>query len=649
MRKFAVLSCFVIFFTLLYSCTGPSRIFTVSTQDGAVPEKNNSGISSETENNNNTVSEIDGSGNNPDLEPSMGTELEPSTPAISIYEPSLKKEKFLIFQNDQQGNVPVIAQAGAVENFEAGDQIAVSAEIFVAELACKALSPHSPLLPLREKVAAGRMRGGLSGITDILIPTAHAQTTNTCTDDFTYCPIADDGSYKCFVNQGVSTEKLYFTVVDSACNPATAVVVEDSVQGNVFYNAGAQTDTKVVGDSVYTVANGKAVKLAYNDTDERWGVAGNYDVGYRAFDANGTKLAYGDNDALIGVLNPDGVQLFDVTGDVVTNTGETGCMANDLRKPVLMKSLNGVIYCGMGETVAVNDAYLEAATTEEKMLYAKDGHKKIKIIAPEDGLQLVKVLGFDSREIDGVPWTVVAFSDGKDVRFRAIEDDGHFGKAKWISDVWKESAQVSIKEISFYQGQQNDSDYSKFAILDSKSNKVWFGKANINSGAFVLDKNDYVAVGKSPQSMQFSETSGNLYVLNREDKNISVIPLKSDTATAIDKPAVKKTINIAESVPGKTINFAPNSFAIKNKNLFVADETTKALILVDITEQETQLPDPPEPEEPVFSDNDQDGFNSDVDCNDNDATINPDAVEICGDGIDQNCDDVDTACSRGGR
>lgn len=49
--------------------------------------------------------------------------------------------------------------------------------------------------------------------------------------------------------------------------------------------------------------------------------------------------------------------------------------------------------------------------------------------------------------------------------------------------------------------------------------------------------------------------------------------------------------------------------------------------------------------QPCATDQDLDGFDSTVDCNDLDLRINPNATEVCGDGIDNNCDaQVDENC-----
>ncbi|MBF0104216.1 MAG: hypothetical protein HQM16_02705 [Deltaproteobacteria bacterium] len=503
----------------------------------------------------------------------------PATPPISIINPKLDAGRFLCFKNDAQGNVPIVVQAGAVENFDAGDQIAVSAEAFTPEFSCNENKP----------VIASEARQ--SSLYNMLIPTAHAQTTTSCSDEFTYCPIADDGSFKCFVNPGVSTEKLYFTIVDKDCAPATDVVTEDHVQKNLLYVGTSPTDVKDVGDELYSIADGNGVIARDDGSGMR--VAGDYNLGYKTFDADGTALAFADTDGLVGVMGDNGVQLLDYNAGTVIDTGEKAIDPN-AKAYTFLRAMNGVLYYGI-EQESADEGYINFAVTEEKLVPRK--HKWIWITRSGDTdtqgneIRHTRTLGFGGIQLASFPhtWTIVAFSDGDNIRIRAIFGDGSLPAFRGKSDVWKSVNECSIKDIIAYNS--DDVDNINFVMLDSKNKKIDLGRYNISSNTRTIDDTKAVDVGNNPAAMDYSAKSGNLYVLNRDDATISVISLMLNNRDVTEKPVVKRIIKLADQVPGKSINFESNNILVKDSQLVVTDEATKALLMVDINADETDLLD----------------------------------------------------------
>jgi hypothetical protein len=79
----------------------------------------------------------------------------------------------------------------------------------------------------------------------------------------------------------------------------------------------------------------------------------------------------------------------------------------------------------------------------------------------------------------------------------------------------------------------------------------------------------------------------------------------------------------------------------------------RVFFALNTTQGRNETPFPPEPEEPPCGDFDGDGYidctcappgTPECDCVDTDATIHPHAEDLCGDGIDQDCDKIDPPC-----
>ena len=116
----------------------------------------------------------------------------------------------------------------------------------------------------------------------------------------------------------------------------------------------------------------------------------------------------------------------------------------------------------------------------------------------------------------------------------------------------------------------------------------------------------------------YTTVSGTLTFLDGETSQTFTVPIIDDTVV---EGAENFQVLLSNATGGARLG-AP---------------TTSAVDIADDDDDNNPPPPPP----PGGEDVDGDGFNADVDCNDNDASISPAAIEIARDGIDQNCDGYD--------
>jgi hypothetical protein len=147
----------------------------------------------------------------------------------------------------------------------------------------------------------------------------------------------------------------------------------------------------------------------------------------------------------------------------------------------------------------------------------------------------------------------------------------------------------------------------------------------------------YDNVGQYEASVSLTETvSGNVATGD--------IVVVAEVATAYDADGFESDYSqeVVWTSPVEN-QIIPSPLPIEEPVLPVAEEPTSPV---------AEEPAPPvieEPAPPVVNDidSDNDGFSADVDCNDNDSSINPAAMDIACDNIDQDCsgtDFIDTPC-----
>lgn len=156
------------------------------------------------------------------------------------------------------------------------------------------------------------------------------------------------------------------------------------------------------------------------------------------------------------------------------------------------------------------------------------------------------------------------------------------------------------------------------------ANDVTLDDPSLNLGGTVsVSANNLILVHPTSVELGDLDILGNLFVT-------------STTGSITDSGAgVGNCINVAgttslTAVNSITLNCVTNDFvgavSVSASSLVLVDSNSIVLGTINVPGSIT-----------IISDNDGDTFLSDVDCNDNDASINPDATEVC-DGVDNDCD-----------
>lgn len=557
--------------------------------------------------------------------------LNPISPADDVSLPIsyLDDSQIFVAQNDSEGFIPVVFFPDAIEWNQEHQFTDTNNDGFYDDVFLVVTTDENDLSEFSNNKS--QIQNSNLAFSDLIFRKAFAQANTV-----QYCAVQTNNAVECFFNsQNQSPQKLYFTLGD-ANHKKYSDVYSESIQPSMYYVKQAPQDLLYAKNELYVITQNQGVEIVFSETDQKKQVQGAYTENYEAFATQDSKIIYDDKNDFFATLNQQtGLSLLKQIGNQVWQN-VASYTQNKATQFTVFKNYGETIYYGIEQNNAEEASlYNLYENTAHYSNLADLQYDHLQFLNSTNNLDVMgqkilhkKTLGFDFNS-DG--FALILFQDSMNqFRLRAVNASGSvIGGKRTLHSPYANT--FDFQDIQFY-------DHDRALILDKLNDRLWVVEFNQEDKILSAQLNHFVQVGHSPVQMRMNQDKTQVYVLNEVDESISIVSLASSDLSKRYHPEILGTFYLKDLFPKKSFNFAPQTLTLSETSLFVGSTKTQSILEIPFSELDVdEAPD---------EDFDQDGFTpTQGDCQDNQVSINPNATELCGDAIDNNCSgEIDEGC-----